>query len=111
MMAGFTLTNGVADDGGGVSCESSAVLSNCVLTGNAAFGVWYFYFGPIGGEGGGAADSTLKNCVLSGNTANGIFNYDFGYVGGVGGGAHDCTLNNCTLNGNSAMAAGLSTAR
>jgi len=58
VMVGFTLTNGYANynyydngNGGGVYCEStSAVLSNCVLTGNSA----------PGGEGGGpmAARST-----------------------------------------------------
>ena len=38
MLVGFTLTNGVAaGNGGGVYCEStSAVLSNCVLSGNSA---------------------------------------------------------------------------
>ena len=83
---GFTLTNGVADNGGGVYCEStSAVLSNCVLTGNSA---WYGY-------GGGAYGGTLNNCTLTGNSA------------GIGGGAYSdswqpYTLNNCTLTGNSA---------
>ena len=38
MLAGFTLTNGVADYGGGVWCASaSGVVSNCVLTGNSAW--------------------------------------------------------------------------
>ena len=44
-MVGFTLTNGSADNGGGVYCEStSAVLSNCVLTGNSA---WNEAAGPM----------------------------------------------------------------
>jgi hypothetical protein len=81
-MAGFTLTNGVAANwyGGGVYCESSAVVSNCVLTGNSAYG----------GNGGGAYGGRLNNCTLTGNWAD------------DGGGAYDCTLNNCTLTGNSA---------
>jgi hypothetical protein len=76
VMEGFTLTNGAAVNGGGVSCESiSAVLSNCVLTGNS---------------GGGASGGTLNNCTLSGTSA---------YEGGR---AADSTLNNCTLTGNTA---------
>jgi hypothetical protein len=81
VMVGFTLTNGVADNGGGVYCEStSAVVSNCVLTGNV---------------GSGASGGTLNNCTLTGNFAGepGFFAY--------GGGAWGCTLNNCTLTGNS----------
>jgi hypothetical protein len=83
-LVGFTLTNGVAGFGGGVSCESSAVLSNCVLTGNSAVheSVW--------GDGGAAYGGTLNNCTLTGNSA-----YD------MGGGAYGSTLNNCTLSGNS----------
>ena len=45
--------------GGGVYCEStSAVLSNCVLTGNYGHGY-----------GGGAYGGTLNNCTLTGNSA------------------------------------------
>ena len=81
VLLGFTLTNGFTyGSGGGVYCESSsAVLSNCVLTGNSA------------SYGGGAYGGTLNNCTLTGNTAEG------------GGGAAGCTLNNCTLTGNLAV--------
>jgi hypothetical protein len=81
VMVGFTLTHGVAENGGGVYCESTdAVLTQCVLDGNAA----------LDSSGGGAYGGTLNNCTLSSNSG---FN---------GGGAYFCTLNNCTLTGNSA---------
>jgi len=91
VLSGFTLTNGGAGvagwwgdgNGGGVWCESiTAVVSNCILTGNAAI------------YGGGAFGGTLNNCVLSGNSADDEW--------GLGGGAYGGTLNNCTLTGNSA---------
>jgi PKD repeat protein len=107
VLIGFTLTNGHTRTsydndvyGGGIFCEPSAVLSNCVLTGNSAN--W----------GGGTFDSTLYNCTLTGNSAH-------AYGGGVmrgalfscaltgnsaawGGGAHESGLYNCTLTGNMA---------
>jgi hypothetical protein len=106
VMVGFTLTNGMADNGGGVYCEStSAVLSNCVLSGNSANNGGGAEGGTLNNctltgnsalfGGGGALDSTLNNCVLTGNSATGVY-------GGGGGGAYGGTLNNCTLTGNSA---------
>ncbi|HXR06966.1 MAG TPA: hypothetical protein VN765_06525, partial [Candidatus Acidoferrum sp.] len=66
--------------GGGVLCESvSAVVSNCVLASNYAYG-----------GGGGVVSGTLYNCVLSGNRAL------------QGGGAESANLNNCVLTGNAA---------
>ena len=89
VLAGFTLTNGATrypigflgdDCGGAVWCESqSAVVTNCVLTGNAASDC-----------GGAALRGTLNNCALIGNSV---------WFGG-GGGAYRSTLNNCTLAGN-----------
>jgi hypothetical protein len=88
-LIGFTLTSGATrssgdadqeQSGGGVWCEStSAVVSNCVLTGNSATQ-----------DGGGAYNGTLNNCTLTGNSH----------------GAYGCTLNNCTLVGNSDDSAG-----
>jgi len=82
-LSGFTVTNGAANSGGGVWCESpNAVVSNCVVAGNSA------------GYGGGAYGGTLKNCTLTGNSA------------ACGGGAYGGTLNNCALSGNSASYSG-----
>ena len=86
-LIGFTLTNGhtrisynkVDGFGGGIFCDPSAVLSNCVLTGNSAT------------YGGGTYDGTLYRCALTGNSA---------YC--AGGGAWNATLYCCALTGNSA---------
>jgi hypothetical protein len=109
VLAGFTLTNGSANQGGGVWCEStSAVLSNCVLTGNSAFGGGGAFdctlnnctlTGNSASAGGGACGSTLNNCTLTGNSAG-------GWAPNGGGGACDSTLNNCTLTDNSAFDGG-----
>ena len=113
MLEGFTLTNGATcssgdwdreESGGGVWCESSGVLSNCILTGNSAsygggthYGTLYncTLTGNSASYGGGAHYGTLYNCTLTGNSAV-----------SDGGGAESCTLNNCTLIGNSAHEGG-----
>jgi len=124
-LSGFTLTNGAThaldasltfndSSGGGVWCESPmAIVSNCVMAGNAAYNY-----------GGGAASGTLNNCTLSGNSASagggvGIPTEEFlrpsvlnncalnGNSATTGGGAaYNCTLNNCTLTSNSASTGG-----
>jgi hypothetical protein len=68
LLSGFTLTNGATQlsgdldknqSGGGVWCESiTAVVSNCLLTGNSA-----------GHYGGGAHRATLNNCLVASNSA------------------------------------------
>jgi hypothetical protein len=75
-LIGFTLTHGYAwmygswkdDFGGGVFCEPSAVLSNCILTGNSAE------------EGGGAYGGNLYNCIVYYNTAPDGSNWDNGTI-------------------------------
>ena len=138
-LSGFTLTQGATrgppggdytndQSGGGVWCASAtAVVSNCVITGNSA--KW---------GGGGAYNATLVDCVL---TLNSAVSYGSGALygslcncsltenscdisgGGAasstldscslmrnsaqnGGGTSDCTLNCCVLTGNSAQGPG-----
>jgi len=122
VLAGFTVTEGATQtsgdsdpqhSGGGVWCESvSALVSNCVLTGNVAY---YMGGGAFGGTlnnctltgnssayGGGTSQSTLDNCTLIGNLANRTVSGGGGAFGGIGGGAFGGALNNCTLADNSA---------
>ncbi len=90
-LSGFTLTNGVADYGGGVRCASSSTwVSNCVIVGNSA-----------SEYGGGAYSGSLHNCALIGNLA------------GAGGGASGdlsqglrIRLVHCNVVGNSAQSWG-----
>jgi hypothetical protein len=105
MLGGFTLTNGstaIGNNGGGVYCESpSAVVSNCVLSGNSS---GLAGGGAFGGQlqccrlkdntaiwGGGAWSAVLHNCVAINNQA-----------GEVGGGAGASSLHHCTFTENSA---------
>lgn len=88
-LIGFTLTNGATKDfppetaGGGAWCGSSVVISNCVISGNAA------------NAGGGVAYGQLINCTLINNIAT-----------GSGGGVYNAILNGCTLISNSAPSYG-----
>jgi len=113
-LSGFTLTEGFAEEGGGVFCESrTAVVSNCVLSGNSAGGRYSFYNPDIGsldyivyyrGYGGAAYGGTLNNCTVSDNSVTGYNTGESSHPGGgYGGGAYNCTLNNCVLSGNSAV--------
>jgi PKD repeat protein len=90
-LSGFTLTNGrtlatsspLETYGGGAWCEDSAVVSNCLFTGNAAV------------SGGGAYGGTLVDCELAGNSA-----------ASKGGGVHEGVLLRCLLARNGAVSGG-----
>jgi hypothetical protein len=88
VLNGFTMRRGSAvgewpsNLGGGALCESLAVLTNCIISGNSAVG------------GGGASDGMLRNCTLIGNSAV------------YGGGTSWSVLHNCVLTGNCAESEG-----
>ena len=77
-LAGFTLTNGHTktdvgsigeeQSGGGAWCEPNGLVSNCIITGNAAH-----YWG-----GGACSFGVVRNCLIVGNLAT-------RYGGGAGG--------------------------
>jgi PKD repeat protein len=123
VLDGFTLTNGFTRDpfggdhaesarGGGAWCESAALVTNCVITGNHSArdgggvyrGAWYrcVITGNAtvdSGDGGGADHSTLYQCVISNNRAR------------KGGGADNSTLHGCVVIGNNARVWAGGTAR
>jgi len=105
-LTGFALTNGTASgNGGGACCESaSAVVADCVLSGNSA-----------GDKGGGVYSGTLTNCIIAGNSctfgggaaASMLNNCTVtGNFGGYGAGAAWSTLNNCVVNSNTSWSIG-----
>ena len=87
---GFTVTNGMADYGGGLYCRlSSPTLTNCMFTNNTATQ-----------RGGGMncdvyASPALENCTFTGNTATYSGGGMYGYYS-------SSTLTNCTFTDNTA---------
>lgn len=95
-LRGFTLTNGHTfatshpgtydDNGGGVGyvyIHPAPVVTDCIITGNNAFGY-----------GGGVSGCTVSNSVIRGNTAQ------------LGGGGVNATAWNCLIAGNSTAGSG-----
>ena len=125
VLNGFTLTEGydtssVYDRGAGAWCEASAILTNCIITGNATVnvGVGAVYGGTLwncvltNNHGRGAYESTLYNCRVTGNTGDGVTScalYNSEVSGNSGDGAGWSSLYNCTLVNNSGDGARLST--
>ncbi len=111
VVAGLTITDGYADNGGGIYCDnSSPTISHCTIKGN------------IGGTGGGIccygsvgeSNPVISNCTITGNWAYG---HTFGGSawGEAGGGGIGCgyhvgaarpLIRNCTIVGNLAKRAG-----
>ncbi|NLO31741.1 MAG: PASTA domain-containing protein, partial [Candidatus Hydrogenedentes bacterium] len=99
---GFTLQNGKAESGGGMS---SGTAANCTFTGNTAVYGGGMYEGMAihcsfsdntATTGGGMYEGTATNCSFTGNKAE----------GGGGGGMCDGTATNCTFTGNRASSGG-----
>lgn len=105
-ISGFTLTNGATratndyslyreSAGGGIHCEAlqsyldpSTIVSNCIVTGNSAFG-------PGGGVyGGGVLSAQIIDCELRGNSAQ------------VGGGMAEGWVKRCLIADNAAQTGG-----
>lgn len=107
-LEGITATNGATvsgGSGGAVWCESaSAVLSNCIVSGNFAQNGGGVCFGTLdhctlttnlaAANGGGAYYACLKDCTIVANSAS------------VGGGGYYSTFFDCFLSGNHASNGG-----
>jgi hypothetical protein len=113
-LSGFTLTNGFAQNGGGVWAPSnSSYVTNCIISGNYAAQSGAGAYGPVlfncslignsatNGTGGGACHCVLVDCTLIANSV----------IGGVGGGACYSDLSSCLLYANDDGAAAYSTLR
>jgi len=134
LLSGFTITNGHTDisgdesdwqSGGGAWCESSSLISNCIIVANSAN---VNGGGVMGGNiadctlqnntaqyGGGAALVMMTNCVVSGNTAEyggGIYRYRAysslfsDNTATNGGGGYSATMDNCRVIDNTATGNG-----
>jgi alpha-tubulin suppressor-like RCC1 family protein len=89
--------------GAGVQCQSGAVVTNCVFSGNVTASSGF-------GRGGGAAFGSFFDCAFTNNRAaygGGVFSgacvrcsFDNNQVSQAGGGAYQADLDTCELRGN-----------
>ena len=115
LISGITITNGyaLAENGSGIYCDSSsAVVSNCTITGNSTDNDGGGMFGGTAIDcrfianlaiycGGGMANGIANNCIFSGNLAHFDEHHD-----GEGGGMFGGTATDCSFIGNSAESYG-----
>jgi hypothetical protein len=90
IVAGFTIRNGYANEGGGIYCpQSNSKIKNCIIIGNFAA-----YGGGISCD--YKSNPTITNCTITGNSAE------------YGGGLFKCDgpITNCTITNNSAKYGG-----
>ncbi|MCK4294966.1 MAG: hypothetical protein KAY65_17340, partial [Planctomycetes bacterium] len=88
VLEGFTIINGLAQDGGGICCDinSSPSIRNCVIRDcNAHLGAGVYFKN---------SSPTITNCMIS--------NCDANSGGGIYSNSSDPTITNCTFNGNQA---------
>jgi len=105
MVDGFTITNGYADDGGGIKCYSSSpIISNCVIMGNS-----------VDKNGGGIycwdSSPTLINCTFTENWTPTVYIPPRPVLSASGGAMCNYEnsspiLSNCTFGNNAAISGG-----
>jgi len=98
VLCGFIITNGYAEDGGGIYCYcSSPTLGNVIITGNNSAddggGIYCYYSSP-----------SLENVTITNNTALGTGSYNGG--GGIYCSNSSPSLDNVIISGNSAYKRG-----
>ena len=97
VLCGFTVTNGYAENGGGIYCNSSSPeISNCIIVSDTAFncshggGIYCHHASPL-----------ILNCIISQNSTTGTW---YGQLGGgiYCGESSNPIIYNCTINENHA---------
>lgn len=96
VLRGFTLRNGYATWGAGVT---AGTVENCLIVSNTVEAYPWNSSGP-NGLGGGAYLSVLRNCTIVGNTSSPAISDEGEVYGGIDGGSCACTLFNCIEWGN-----------
>lgn len=122
-LSGFTITNGLAEDGGGINCNRcSPAIADCIINGNSADnggGIYLLYSDAeilrcriLGNTGGGielgASSPTISECAISDNVLTAESHNGSG--GGVMTTSHSAGIvENCTISHNTAgIGAGVS---